>query len=483
MISKGFIKSSLIYTLAGALPMASAVILLPFYITYLSASDLGALSIYTAFSMLVQISVSFSFDTSLYIYYHEFKNEKDKLSVFVSSAFVFVLLLSALIGILFLLIGEPLFGFVFKTQAIHFFPFGVIALVTGIFQAVFKIFSSLLQSRQQPEVYFWSNLISFFLVALFTVWGLALFPNELIGPITGRMLALLISAAWALFMIFSEFGLHFNYAVLKTTFDFNRSAFIYQLQQWLMNYFDRVVMSFYLPMSTVGIYDVTMKCLSSIDFIINPLFNTFYPKILGTVMSQENKGSTPEINRYYHGLTAVIVLLVAGSVFVFPILIDAFIKNPDYRSAIQYIPYLSLIFLLRGIRLYFNLPYGALKYSKPLPYYYIIISASKIILIVLLIQRYEIYGVIFSSFVSYGIEIVLLRQGVKNKFRFQFNPFKLILAPLALALLILCLEPLLGEVHATWVHALYLIFGFLMLIWVYRNEMKLINPFSKRIKK
>lgn len=461
--------------------MASAVILLPFYISYLSAADLGALSIYTAFSMLIQIFVSFSFDTSLYIYYHEFKTDKHKMAVFVSSAFVFVLILSALVGFVFIVIGTPFFSFIFKTQAIYFYPYGIIALATGIFQALFKIFSSLLQSRQQPEVYFWSNLISFSLVVVFTVLGLQFFPNELTGPITGRMLALLISAAWALFMIFSEFGFHFSYSELKTTFNFNRSAFLYQLQQWLMNYFDRPLMLFLnVPISTVGIYDVTMKCLSAIDFVINPLFNTFYPKILGTVMSQQNKGSTPEINRYYHGLTAVIVLLVAGSVFVFPILIDAFIKNPDYRAARQYIPYLSLIFLLRGMRLYFNLPYGALKYSKPLPFYYIIISASKIILIVLLIHRYEIYGVIFSSFVSYGIEIILLRQGVKDKFRFQFNPFKLILAPLALALLILCLEPLLAEVHATFVHALYLVFGFLMLIWVYRNEMKLINPFAKR---
>lgn len=462
--------------------MASAVILLPLYISYLTPADLGALAIYTAFSMLVQILVSFSFDTSLYIYYHEFKTDKNKLSVFISSAIVFVLLLSAVVGIIFLLIGTPLFNFVFKAQAIPFYPYGMMALGTGIFQAIFKIFSSLLQSRQQPEVFFWSNLISFSFVVVLTSLGLHFFPNELTGPVAGKLLALMVSATWSLFMIFSEFGFHFNYTVLKETFDFNRSSFIYQLQQWLMNYFDRILMSFYLPMSIIGIYDVTMKCLMSIDFIISPLFNTFYPTILGVVMKQDQKRSTPEINRYYYGLTAVIVLLVAGCIFVLPILINAFITKPGYLAAIQYIPFVSLLFLPRGIRLYFNLPYGALKYSKPLPFYYVVISATKILLMVILIRQFEIYGVIFSSFVSIVIEIVLLRQGVKDKFQFQFNAYKLILAPMSLAFLILCLEPLLPNVYATMLHVIYLIFGFLMLIWVYRNEMKLIIPFSKPVK-
>ena len=81
--------------------MASALILLPFYIQYLSTEVYGALQIYLAFSLLVQILVTFSFDTSVYIHYHEFKNDPKKLSVFISSAFVFMLLIGAVISVFF----------------------------------------------------------------------------------------------------------------------------------------------------------------------------------------------------------------------------------------------------------------------------------------------------------------------------------------------------------------------------------------------
>src|SRR5688500_9954964 len=92
-ISKDFLKSSVIYTVAGSLPMVSAVLLLPFYSAYLSTSDFGALSIYLAFSLLIQYITTYSFDISLYIHFHEFKNEPKKLSSFVSSAFLLMLMI------------------------------------------------------------------------------------------------------------------------------------------------------------------------------------------------------------------------------------------------------------------------------------------------------------------------------------------------------------------------------------------------------
>jgi O-antigen/teichoic acid export membrane protein len=83
-ISKTFIKSSIIYTVAGALPMASAIILLPFYGNNLPLAVYGELATYIAFSMLVQVLVTYSFDTSVYVYYHEYKNAPEKLSQFLS---------------------------------------------------------------------------------------------------------------------------------------------------------------------------------------------------------------------------------------------------------------------------------------------------------------------------------------------------------------------------------------------------------------
>ncbi|PGH39641.1 MAG: hypothetical protein CRN43_07835, partial [Candidatus Nephrothrix sp. EaCA] len=77
--TKRFLKNSFLYTLSGALPMASAFLLLPFYLKHLTPSVYGEFSICLACSVFVQTIVVYSFDSSVYIHYHEFKNQPDKL--------------------------------------------------------------------------------------------------------------------------------------------------------------------------------------------------------------------------------------------------------------------------------------------------------------------------------------------------------------------------------------------------------------------
>lgn len=477
-ISKNFLKSSLIYTLAGALPMASAIILLPFYVGYLSTSDFGALSIYFAFSLFIQILTTYSFDTSLYIHFHEYKNDKAKLSSFTSSAFILMLCIGLCVGLTFTVSGDMVFRNIFPDKSISFHPYGLMAALTGILQSLFKVHSNLLQSREKPDIYFWSNVLSFSLIAGFTIIGLQMYPNSLIGPVGGRLVAAFISGLWALTRIFREFGIHFNYPLLRTSFSFNFYTFVYQLLQWVINYFDRIIMLFFLSLGQVGVYDFAMKCLLIIEFILNGLHNSFYPKVVSTIMAQQHKGSSPEINRYYHGFTSVNLLLICLCVLTFPWAVDTFVEKPGYKESIQYIPYIALIYIFRAMRLFYSVPYGILKYTKPLPVIYLVISAIKIFLILLLIKRFGVSGVIAASLICAMIEILLLYYNLREKFHFQYNIFKIVIIPVVIFIMIIILEPLFGDTVPNMIHLFYLFTCVVLLGWVYRNEIKLIDPFN-----
>jgi len=459
------------------LPMASAIILLPLYIHNLSTDAYGALSVYMVFTLLVQILVTFSFDSSVYIHYHELKNNKDKLSVFVSSAFIFMLLLGLAASIILAGTGGLLFQIALADRDVSFYPYGLASVGSGIFQAIFRVHSSLLQSREKPETFLWSNVFSFSLIALCIVIGLELYPNSLVGPVIGRMFGAIMPCVWALIRIFREFGFHFDFTWLRTSFGFNTYTFIYQLLQWVINQFDRVLMLFFLALSDVGVYDFAIKCLIPIELIMNSLHNSFYPKVINAVMEQETKGSSLQINRYYHALNAIVMLMVCGSIFVLPWAIETFVSKADYHAAIQYIPYLGLLYFFRSTRLFFSVPYGILKYSKPLPLIYLVVSVLKIVLMVLFMSSLTVYGVIIASLASALLENFLLKAGLKKMFLFKFNMFKMILAPLILLLLILVLEPTLGIQYPYATHIFYIAGCGGLLWWAYRNEIQLINPF------
>jgi O-antigen/teichoic acid export membrane protein len=467
----------MIYTLAGALPMASGIILLPFY-SDLPVEIFGAMSVYFSFSLLVQILVTYSFDASLYVNYHEFKNQPDKLSAFISSAFILILLISLSTGFLLAIIGNWVFSTFFTEQAILFYPFGILSVAIGIFQSLQKVNNSLLQTQQKPVLFFWFNLLSFGLIAGCTIVGLQLFPESLWGPIAGKLVATLVSAAWVLGFIFRQFGIHFNWRLLKTTFSYNNSTLIYQVQQWVINFFDRPFILLFLPLATLGVYDLGLKCLMALEFVLAGLNATFTPKVLAIAMGQKEKGSTVEINRYYHGLTAVAILLVSASIFVFPFLIEFLFTKPGYQQAVPLLPFLAIIYLFRCMRLYVAIPYSAVKYTKPLPFFYMIVLIFKIGLMYLLIGRYGIYGVIASTWLSYIVEIIILYLGIKNKFAFKINFAKMVIAPLSVSIMILTLEPFFGQAYQNVLHGFYVMVATGVLIWAFRNEIKVFR-FSK----
>lgn len=478
MISKKFIKNSIIYTVAGALPMASAIILLPVYIGYLTTPVYGSLILYTGFSLFIQIVVTYGFDASIYNYYHDYKEDKEKLSVFVSSVFTFLFIVGAIVAFFFALFGSWIFTKVYEDSQISFYPYGLIALVSGVFQALFKVNSSFLQTQEKAAEFLLQNLISFSLIAGLTILGLYLYPNDLVGPMMGRLIAVVLSGLWILFRIYGPFGFHFNFEMIKSTFGFNHPSLIYQIIQWFNSSYDRVVLKLYLPLSQVGIYDFAAKCLMAIEFIVAGFYTSFFPRVLSIVAPQKEKKTTVEINRYYNGLTAVTILLVVLSVFAMPLVLQwliEFFNKPDYLDIIQWIPYIAITYLLRAIRLYIAMPYGVTKYAKPLPLFYTVIAVTKIAAMVLLIPRYGIHGVLFSTWLSYVVEVLILYFGIRNRFEIRFNVFKLVVAPLAIAVIIGIMEPVFGRTHREVVHAAYVVIAGLLLLWAFRNELKIFN--------
>jgi O-antigen/teichoic acid export membrane protein len=296
-----------------------------------------------------------------------------------------MILLSIATALALSLTGSLIFKLVFTERDISFYPYGLASVGSGVFQALFRVHSTLLQSREKPETFFWSNVLSFSLVAICIIIGFQLYPNSLAGPIIGRLVASIIPAVWALSRIFREFGFHWDFGWLTSSLGFNTYNFIYQLQQWVINQFDRVLMIFFLTLSEVGVYDFALKCLVPVELLMNSLHSSFYPKVVSAVMEQTKKGSTPAINRYYHGLTAVVMLLICGSILTLPWAINLFVKRAIImKRSVTYLTSVSYTFFeTQGS--FFTVPYGILKYTKPLPVIYMIVSGLKIALIFLFV--------------------------------------------------------------------------------------------------
>jgi O-antigen/teichoic acid export membrane protein len=190
----------------------------------------------------------------------------------------------------------------------------------------------------------------------------------------------------------------------------------------------------------------------------------------------DNRQSTPEINRYYNSLTAVVMVLIGVNVFVIPLAIEWFVHKPDYRLSIQYIPYIAVLYVFRVMRLYFAVPYSTLKYTKPLPVIYTVVIAVKIGLMFVLTASLGIYGLLMASGVSSIVEIFMQKYLIQAQFTYRYNPYKLVIAPIVLMIVVSAVEfSFVGTIPAYLLHLLYLLLCFILLVWVYRHELKSLN--------
>jgi O-antigen/teichoic acid export membrane protein len=151
------------------------------------------------------------------------------------------------------------------------------------------------------------------------------------------------------------------------------------------------------------------------------------------------------------------------------------VHKSEYKQAVQYIPYIAVIFILRSMRLYFVVPYNVLKKMQRLTVLNFFISTFKIGLMILLILQWQIYGVVLSSAVTYCIEIVLLWYYLKEDYTMKFNLFKLMIGPLSLFFMIVLIEPQISVAYVTAAHIGYSLVCAILLWFLYRNEIKLMR--------
>jgi O-antigen/teichoic acid export membrane protein len=466
--------------------MASAVVLLPFYVLYLPGEVYGTLALIMAASMLVQLLVGFSFDSTIYLHYYEWVNQPERIAAFMRSASVLILLSGAVVLIILVFTGEHLIQLFFSRQSFSFYPYGVLAAGMGIFQAIFKLYSSLLIIREKAETHFWSNLVFFIITTGGTVMGLYLFPNTLAGPVGARFTGALLLAGWSILRLAGEFGFSFSGVFNAIPWKFNLHTFFYNLSFWMVNYLDRFVIAAFLPVSAVGTYEFAIKCLIPLELLLNGLHASISPRVVRIVAEQppSSRGATPELNRYFYGLVGVQMLAIGFILAILPLVFTELIRREGYAEASHYLPYLAPLYIFRALRLYVVLPMSVLKQTGRLALIGLLAAGVKTVIMVGLIPQVQLYGVMIGAAIAAVAEILLIAAELHKSFDIRFNAFKLVVFPLVFGLAVVAAAPL-SDLPTAWLtYSGVTAFAVLLLILAYRHELpglleKLMRSFSK----
>jgi len=472
MISKTFLKSSLIYSIVGALPYASGFILIFWFTRLLTPAQFGINVLYISLMYFIQILSAFGLDMSAAVMYIDYKDNLVKLRQFLGTILLGLFLFGLMAAILFSVGGIQLFNIVFSdTDLLVVIPFGLVTILSAVFNGVFKTYSALLIYQQRPVRFFWLNITNFVIVIGGSLTLLYLFPFTLYGPIFGRLMASVVASAVSVWFLTKEYGFEWNKSFIKPILTYTTPLMVYALLTWVVSYIDRfIILRFMTDPTYVGIYDFGVKLVLGIELLLVGLVNVVNPKVYTIWKDQNLHGSTVEVNRYYNGLTAFILILIPLFVLLAPMLIPLVIKKEIYYQAFNLLAILAAGYASRIWFYMFMAPLMFFKRTKVMPRIFAISALFEILAAIFMIQWFGLMGAVWVNFLVKPLQALLLYYESRKVFHYHFNRWKIIYLPVIFMAVVIVTEVFVTESTQFLVHSGQLILS-LVLVWLaFRKE-------------
>lgn len=469
---KHIVKSAFFITAGGALPLLASVILLIPYTDNLHTGDYGTLAIYISFALLVQILMNYGVDSYLSVHYYDHHEDPVALRSFLSGITGGLLLYGLALTALLSLAGMMLFPLIFPDGNISFWPYGFMSIVTGFFNAWFRMYVNIQVYADRARKYFWFGVFNLVVTVAISAWLVYANPYSLIGPMWGRLISGVLIFALTFAFGLRDFGLRFQLENLRDIRKYSTPIVVFSLLTWVLGYINNYILNALATPEDVGVYDFALKCTLVIEYAGLGLLGTISPRVYKIWKQNGGQVSNPEVNRLYHAYSALNILLIAINIAILPVIIRTFIHNEGYYACIILLPILCVSYAFKGLYGILVNPILYFKRTTVLPRVMTISALLQILSGVILTHYFGLWGAVWSFFVIRPIQVFLMWIEIRRSFVFQFNVQKIIVAPVLYSAIVILLQLLLPEKDHLWLPLTQCLAAILLILFYYRNEIK-----------
>lgn len=469
---KHIVKSAFFITLGGALPLLASVILLIPYTENLHTADYGALAIYISFSLLVQILMNYGVDSYLAVHYYDHKDDPSALRRFLGEITGGLLVYSVLLMTILCLLSWITFPYIFPDGNISFWPYGFMSILTGFFNAWFRMYVNVQIYADKPRKYFWFGLFNLIVTVGISTWLVYANPFTLIGPMWGRMLSGVLIFLLTFGYGLREYGIRLNPAHWKPVKAYSTPIVVFSLLTWVLGYINNYILNALATPADVGVYDFATKATILLEYLAIGVLGAITPRVFQLWKKDGANATLPEESRYYHAYSAVNVLAIAVLILLLPFVVKVFIHNEAYHVSIQYMPLLCLSFVFRPLQGLLLNPIYFQKKTQILPKQLVVTASVQIVSTCVFVLWFGVWGAVWGIALAKFIQIIILYRSVKPFYRLGINTLKMIYLPLIYFLVVMTLG--FSGIEQKTTGVVQLILACCLVISVYRKEVQLI---------
>jgi O-antigen/teichoic acid export membrane protein len=346
------------------------------------------------------------------------------------------------------------------------------AVATAFFNSYFKTYTNLLINQEKSTRFAVVNMANFIMTISFSLGGLFLFPFTLIGPMWGRLLSGIGIFIIAFFSLAKESKICIALGDdLKQTLHFSLPLLVFFLISWSISNVYPFIMANIMSLQDVAIFGLVIQFTLLVEFVLNGMGSSVWPKVYGLIKDKQLTGSTPELNKYFSGFNAFSLLIIPASTFLIPLILPLFISK-DYEASFIFLSVLNISFASRGLYNYFLTPVYYFRKTNVLPKIYLITAVIQIVISIILIKQFGIWGAVAANLITKVIQNFFLFMVARKFFTFKFNLFKFIWLPIIVTMVVICSEYFVSKYNLHFVRLFQMAFSYLLVYIFYRNEVR-----------
>ncbi|TWT07043.1 oligosaccharide flippase family protein [Planococcus sp. CPCC 101016] len=408
---KKLLNNSLIFAVGSLGVKLISLFLLPLYTFYLTPSQFGTVDLMTVTATLVIPIFTLSISNSILRFVMD-KNY-DKESVLINSLFV-----SAL-GIFVLILSYPLIIliFPFKEYIEYYYIFLVVQILNSLL-------AQYVRANGSVKLFAINGIVTSLLLLVSNVLFLVILEMSIKGYLLSFITAFTLSSVFIFFYgnIKKDINVKkFNKPLLKEMLIFSIPLIPNALMWWIMGVSDRYLITYYMGLSSVGLYAVAVRIPSILNIINSVFFQAWQ-------MSAIEEADSKEKSLFYttvFNVFSLTMLIMTSLILLFLKLLMGLIVSDAFFEAWRYVPFLLLGVVFSSFSGFLGTNYIASKKTAGVLKTSIIGGLLNITLNIILIPILGINGAAIATMISFFIVWVLRIRDTKKFVEIKLNTFKL----------------------------------------------------------
>jgi len=395
------LKHSSIYGLGNLLSKAVAFLLLPLYTRFLTPTDYGVLELIDATSALAGVVIGLGIYGAVTRFYYEI--EPGGRGRLISTVYLIAFAMCAVAAVP-LAAGAPWFAahVLDGSKYTRHFLVGFGGLLAG---TIVDLGMMRLRLHYQSVLFTVVSLLSMVLAIGLNVLYIVWLREGALGVLTASLIAKLIVGVPITVAVLSKTGIRFDSSMARALLKYGLPLIPSALTTLVAGYADRYFLKRFVSVAETGIFGLSLKISGSVHLLLTmPFVATFLQRRFEIAQTPDGPRT---LSRVYD-MFFVLLLVPATFAAVFGREVLVVMATPAYYRASDILPILLLEVLALGSRYHVEL---GILYAKKTQYYmYVNIfgTAVNVLLDLLLIPRFGMWGAACAS-LSYGlVQVVLL---------------------------------------------------------------------------